>query len=699
MLRPLLLKPKGRNAFLMKKGRFVMERKQTALNPVLKQIFFQIAAIFIIFTLTGYAEAQATDLTAFSLEELMDVKVTSVNKKSQRLSESAAAVFVITREDIRRSGATSIPDALRMAPGVNVARIDANKWAVNCRGFNSRFSPSLLVLIDGRSVYTPSFSGVYWEVTDVFLEDVDRIEIIRGPGATIWGANAVNGVINIITRHSNETRGGYVEARMGTVEKNMAGFRYGGAAGADATWRIYGKHQARDEFELDSGGDAGDDWQINQAGFRLDKDFAPASSLTLQGDLYDGRIHQDLYLVSESSPYMDVFPETTRVSGGNIMARWTKTLSGTSEVAFQVYYDAMRRSEDFINEDRHNLDAQFQHRFALGTRNDIIWGARFRLSDDDFAGSIITDMDPESTTDYLYSAFIQDEISFLNDRIKLTLGSKFEHNDYTGFEIQPSTRLMWSASKHHKVWAAVSRAVRIPSRVETDAVVPVYGSEYNGLPVYARFLNNKDQDAEVLLACEAGYRFIPGHKFSLDVAIFFNDYDKLRVYGPGARHYDPVHNILIQDLELSNLSKASSWGAELALDIVSSEKIKWSLAYSLTLHEFNDERDFKIDFGFTKHQASLRGEFKLTRDIGLNAWLRYVGKTRATCSFYSDAIYPIDDYLTLDLRLGWKVKPGLEVFLAGQNLLEDSHLEFVQEAFSRFVDVPRSVYAGVSYKF
>ncbi len=678
----------------------MIEMKQTALNPVLKNIFFQIAVIssVFIFNSIGYPGTETLDLTGFSLEELMDVKVTSVNKKSQQLSESAAAVFVITREDIRRSGATSIPDALRMAPGVNVARIDSNKWAVNCRGFNSRFSPSLLVLIDGRSVYTPSFSGVYWEVTDVFLEDVDRIEIIRGPGATIWGSNAVNGVINIITRNANETQGGYVEARLGTVEKNMAGFRYGGTAGTDTAWRIYGKHQARDEFELVSGGDAGDEWQINQAGFRLDKDFAPASSLTLQGDLYDGRIHQDLYLVSESSPYMDVFPEITHVSGGNIMARWTKTLSGTSEVAFQVYYDAMKRSEDFINEDRHNLDADFQHRFALGTRNDIIWGARFRLSDDDFAGSIVTDMDPESTTDYLCSAFVQDEISFLNNRLKLTLGSKFEHNDYTGFEIQPSTRLMWSASKQHKVWAAVSRAVRIPSRVETDAVVPVYGSD-QGIPVYARFLNNKDQDAEVLLACEAGYRFLPGPKFSMDMALFFNDYDDLRVYGPGALHYDSVNRVMIQDLELTNLSKARSWGAELAVDLVASEKIKWSLAYSLTFHEFNDERDFKIDFGFTKHQASLRGEFKLTRDIGLNAWLRYVGKTRATCAFYSDTIYPIDDYLTLDLRLGWRVRPGLEVFLTGQNLLEDSHLEFVQEAFSRFVEVPRSVYAGVSYKF
>jgi len=264
--------------------------------------------------------AQNQDLTEFSIEELMDIKVTSVSKKSQRLSDSAAAIFVITREDIRRSGATSIPDALRMAPGVNVARIDANKWAVNCRGFNSRFSPSLQVLIDGRSVYSPSFSGVYWEATDVLLEDVDRIEVIRGPGATIWGSNAVNGVINIITRRANDTQGGFVQASAGSVEKNMVAARYGGSMGKEKFWRIYAKHRAGDEFNRLSGEDADDDWQINQAGFRMDTQLSLADNLTLQGDIYDGHIHQDLYLYSQAAPYMDEFPIKTGVSGGNIMA-------------------------------------------------------------------------------------------------------------------------------------------------------------------------------------------------------------------------------------------------------------------------------------------------------------------------------------------------------------------------------------------
>jgi iron complex outermembrane receptor protein len=645
---------------------------------------------------------QTQDLTTFSIEELMDIKVISVSKKSQRLSDSAAAIFVITREDIRRSGVTSIPDALRMAPGVNVARIDANKWAINCRGFNSRFAPSLQVLIDGRSVYTPSFSGVYWEVTNVLLEDVDRIEVIRGPGATIWGSNAVNGVVNIITRKANDTQGGFIQASAGTVEKNRVAARYGGTMGEDKFWRIYADHRARDEFDRLSGENASDDWQINQAGFRMDAQISSADDIIIQGDIYDGHIHQDLYLYSQAPPYMDEFPVKTKVSGGNIMGRWTKVLSGTSDMSVKMYYDTMHRSEDMLNEDRHNVDLEFQHRFGMGFGNDVIWGVRLRHSHDDYSGSKVTFMDPESTDDLLYSAFIQDEISFPGDQVKLTFGSKFEHNDYTGFEIQPSTRLLWTPREHHRLWAAVSRATRIPSRVEADAVVYLAGTSVDGspYPLYTRFLNNKDQTAEKLWAWEAGYRFIPQQSVSIDLALFFNDYENLRLYSPqGSPYLDTDNNVLVQDLALSNMSNARSWGAEISLDLATGKKIKWTLAYSLIFHDYDNDEEFEIDFGFTKHQVSLRGRFDLTKNLTLDAWLRYVGKTNATYTFSDAAIYEIDDYLTLDLRLGWKIRPGLEFFLTGQNLLQESHLEFVQEAFSYPVEVPRSAYAGLTYTF
>lgn len=644
--------------------------------------------------------AQDQDLTEFSIEELMDIKVTSVNKKSQRLSDSAAAIFVITREDIRRSGVTSIPEALRMAPGVNVARIDANKWAINCRGFNSRFSPSLQVLVDGRSVYTPSFSGVYWEVTDVLLEDVDRIEVIRGPGATIWGSNAVNGVINIITRRANYTQGGFVQASAGSVERNTMAARYGGTMGKDKFWRVYAKHRSIEDFQRVSGENAGDDWQINQAGFRMDAQLSLTDNFTLQGDIYDGHIHQDLYLYSAEPPYMDEFPVKTDVSGGNIMGRWTKVLSGTSDMSMQMYYDVMKRSEDILNEDRHNVDVEFQHRFGLGFGNDIIWGLRLRHSSDDYSGSKVAFMDPVSTNDLLYSAFIQDEISLLEDKIKLTIGSKFEHNDYTGFEIQPSTRLLWTPGEHHRLWAAVSRATRIPSRMEANAIVYFSGTDIGGSPFYTRFINNEDQTAETLWAWEAGYRFIPQQNLSIDLSLFFNDYKDLRIYSPqGSPYFDAENQILVQDVALSNMANAQSWGAEIAVELATGRKVKWTLAYSLTCHDYDNDQDFELDYGFTKHQVSLRGRFDLTENLTLDAWLRYVGKTDANYVFSDTLIYEIDDYATLDLRLGWKIRPDLEFFLTGQNLLQDSHLEFVQEAFSYPVEVPRSAYAGLTYKF
>ncbi|MGM0655993.1 MAG: TonB-dependent receptor domain-containing protein [Thermodesulfobacteriota bacterium] len=640
--------------------------------------------------------AQDQDLTEFSIEELMDIKVTSVSKKSQRLSDSAAAIFVITREDIRRSGVTSIPDALRMAPGLNVARIDANKWAVNCRGFNSRFSPSLQVLVDGRSVYTPSFSGVYWEVTNVLLEDVDRIEVIRGPGATIWGSNAVNGVINIITRRANDTQGGFVKASAGSVEKNRVATRYGGTMGKDKFWRIYAKHHSIDDFQRLSGENAGDDWQINQAGFRMDAKLSSAHDFTLQGDLYDGHIHQDLYLYSQTPPdYMDEFSVKTDVSGGNIMGRWTKVLSGTSEMSVQMYYDVMHRSEDILNEDRHNVDVEFQHRFGLGFGNDIIWGLRLRHLYDDYSGSKVAVMDPVSTSDLQYSAFIQDEISLLEDKIKLTIGSKFEHNDYTDFEIQPSTRLLWIPGEHHRLWAAISRATRIPSRVEANALVYLFGMNTADGPLYTRFVNNEDQKAETLWAWEAGYRFIPQSQLSIDLALFFNDYKNLRIYSPQDSDLQDSY----YDVVLSNMSNARSWGAEIAVDLATGRKVKWTLAYSLTCHDYDNDQDFEIDFGFTKHQVSLRGRFDLTENLTLDAWLRYVGKTNANYVFSETLIYEIDDYATLDLRLGWRIRPDLEFFMTGQNLLQDSHLEFVQDAFSYPVEVPRSAYAGLTYKF
>ncbi|MCK5229802.1 MAG: TonB-dependent receptor, partial [Desulfobulbaceae bacterium] len=432
-----------------------------------------LVTIMLLCSMTGGAKAAEivpTDMTELSLEELMNIEITSVSKKPEKLADAAAAVFVVTREDIRRSGVTSIPEALRMAPGINVARIDSNKWAVTSRGFNGRFANKLLVLIDGRSVYTPSFSGVHWEVIDIFLEDVDRIEVIRGPGATLWGANAVNGVINIITKHAADTQGGLIAMGAGTEERGFGGVRYGTDMGETTYGRFYAKGFKRDEFVHNTtGDDAGDDWDMLRGGFRLDSLLYDRDSVTVQGDIYQGNMNQTLHLPTVSGPFFNkIVEDKAEVEGWNLLTRWQHTLSPTSDFTLQVYYDRTNRDEFVYGEIRDTFDIDLQHQFAAYKRHEVIWGLGYRYTHDDFSDSEILRLDPDSRSDELFSAFVQDKITLMEDCLWLTIGSKFEHNDYTGYEIQPNARLFWAPHTDHKVWASVGRAVRTPSRMEDD---------------------------------------------------------------------------------------------------------------------------------------------------------------------------------------------------------------------------------------
>lgn len=657
--------------------------------------------VFLLLLLSSPLWAAEVDLTRLSIEELMKVKVTSVSKKSQTLSDSAAAIFVITNEDLKRSGVTNIPDALRMVPGVNVARIDANKWAINSRGFNGRFSAQLLVLVDGRSVYSPMFSGVYWEVNDMMLEDVDRIEVIRGPGATLWGANAVNGVINIISKKAQETQGGIVTAGTGNVEKAMAAARYGAALGEDTHWRIYAKHNDRDSFSYPSGKDANDDWDMQRTGFRMDSRLTSRDNLTFQGDLFQADISQDLYLVNRDPfPHMAIFPVDTPVSGGNLLSRWSRTLSATSDFSFQIYYDAGNRKEDIISEERDTFDLDFQHHFDLGTRHDIVWGARYNHTQDEFINSPISDMNPLSRQDELFSAFVQDEIAFWDNQVHLTLGSKFEHNDYTGVEIQPSARLMWAVNSENKVWGAVSRAVRTPSRAETDAEFsyladpqPVPSPPFPSpmVPLVINVTGTENFESEELMAYELGYRFIPAQKFSLDLAFFYNEYDKIRNFEPLASRFTGTS--IEQDLIFANTSEETTYGGELALAYQVSEFFKCDLAYGFNLADRGETG------GFPKHQVSARGQFNLTQDLELDLWLRYMDNISAAYILNENRQYEIDDYLTMDVRLGWRITPQIELSLVGQNLLESTRVEYVQESFSLPVEIDRSIFAKLTYRF
>ena len=454
------------------------------------------------------------DLTKLSLEELMDIEVTLVSRKKEKLFETAAAAFVLTQEDIRRSGVTSIAEALRLVPGMVVARIDANKWAVSARGFNGRFAQKLLVLIDGRSAYTPLFSGVFWEVQDVLLEDVERIEVIRGPGATLWGSNAVNGVINIATRSAQDSQGGMAVVGGGTEERAVGQLRYGGRLGEDAYYRVYGKYFDRDAFVDAEGQDGADEWHMARGGLRLDWQADERNTLTTQGDIYGGGTGQRYRFAALEPPYQRVVDDETQRAGGNILVRWEHLNSAKSDLALQVYYDRTEWDDVLMQEIRDTYDVDFQHRFALSARQEVVWGWGYRHTRDATRGGFEFSLEPARRGVNFFSFFAQDNIALTDRKLRLIAGGKFEYNDYTGFEYQPNARLLWTPQPEQTAWAAVSRAVRLPSRADDDVrlaflTLPPGTILDNTLPAMVVGMGDRQMKAEKLHAFEAGYRFRP----------------------------------------------------------------------------------------------------------------------------------------------------------------------------------------------
>lgn len=638
------------------------------------------------------------------LEELLNVKVTSVSKKAQSISDAAAAIFVITNEDIRRSGVTNIPDALRLAPGLHVGRIDSSKWAVSSRGFNGRFSNKLLVLIDGRNIYTPAFSGVYWENQDVLMEDIDRIEVIRGAGAALWGANAVNGVINIITKHSDDTQGGLLIGGGGTEERGFGGFRYGGALGRDTTGRIYVKGFNRDELFDSSGARAQDNWDKIQSGFRVDSFWTEKDTVTLQGDIYYSNIHQNVRIPALNFPsYSTSINDTTGAYGGNLVGRLQHTFSVTSNFILQFYYGHYERNEIYIQESRKTGDIDFQYQFALNDWNDILLGLGYRRSEADNTVGVVSvlSFEPTDRGDDYFSAFVQDEMTLIDNVLWLTLGSKFEHNDYTGFEVQPTARLMWSPHQQHRLWAAVSRAVRIPSRIDSDMrligayVPPRTERNPTPFPVAVTVTGSPDFEAEELLAYEIGYRVNFAQSVSLDVTAFYNDYRKLRSFTAQDPVLNPDTGTINQPLLITNTSSGETYGFESAAVWQMLEWWRWDLNYSFIKTHLLTNDLYKEAIA-PQQQVSLRTSLTPIKNTHLDLWLRYTDRTSAFT--LTDAAI-IDHYVTLDVPVAWKPHKDLEFSIVGQNLLENNHLEYVSETFSEATEIQRGVYGKFTWQF
>ncbi len=679
----------------------VIALNEMAINRFQRQRWLATAltvGLIILLATQGWSADTGKDLTTMSLEDLMLIEVTSVSKKAERLSDAPAAIFVITREDIRRSGVTNIPDVLRMVPGVEVARIDSNKWAISARGFQTRFADKLLVLIDGRSVYSNLYSGVWWDVQDTMIEDIERIEVIRGPGATLWGANAVNGVINIITCHASETQGRLVTVGGGTHERGFAGVRHGLKVGEETYLRLYAKYFERGETRTQSGPEANDSWNAFHTGFRLDRTASDDNTFTLQGDAYREHANGVDDVWTLTPPYTIRLQEYTRVGGSNILGRWTHVLTATSQLSLQGYYDHTERHDSFLHEDTDTMDLNLQHRFQWFGRNDIVWGIGYRMTQDAVSESEYFILTPSTRRDQLFSGFLQNEFTLIPERLRWIIGTKLEHNDYTGFEFQPSTRLSWTITPHQSAWAAISRAVRTPSRIEhgleTNYYVfaPVSPAIY---PTVVTAYGNANFKSEEVIAYEGGYRLQPTRRFNIDISCYFNDYDHIRNSYVGTPFFlgTPVPHAVFPIILDSSLS-AKIYGTEVAVGWKPIDR--WQIKASYTYAEIREAATtylttYGINFGIPRHQVSLRSLVNLPHSIEVDAWLRYVG------GFQGE---PVDAYTTMDLRIGWRPISSLEFSLVGQNLLQESHPEFCTELYSSQVyESRRSAYAKITLHF
>jgi iron complex outermembrane receptor protein len=665
--------------------------------------------LFLLSVMTVWAE-DGGDYLDMPLEDLLSVEITSAARKEQYLKDTAASVFVISGEDIHRSGVTTVPEALRLAPGVQVARIDANKWAITTRGFNNQFVNMLLVMIDGRTVYSPTISGTYWDAQGLMLEDIDRIEVIRGPGATLWGANAVNGVINIITRDARETEGGLLVAGAGNEEKGFTSLRYGGKIGNSASGRVYVRYADRDSFwlpELDR--DAGDQWRSMQGGFRLDGDASENASWTFQGDIYELDENQTAnYWVDPSDPdnapyapyYMDLLvPDEIDSSGWNLLGRWNQQLGEESLATLQVYLDHTRRSEEYSIQVHHTFDIDFQYHSKPAPGHDLIWGLNYRHIQDDFDNTFMVSVLPDSQSSNLYSFFVQDEIELLPGELRLILGTKFEHNDYTGLEVQPTGRLLWLVDPKMTVWGAVSRAVRTPSRVErsSDIVFQIVPATPQSPAVVIHGYGTDRFDSEKLLAYELGVRYQPLDRLFADVTIYYHDYDQLETL---EQRLSPEG---LPYLELDNNLQGDSYGLELSVEWQPLEWWRLQLGYSF--YEISTSLDADSSFlgsiapnglSTPTHQASVRSLMDIGNDLSLDLWIYHAGEIERPAYLRE---MPVPAYTSMNLRLAWRPTEKLELSLVGRDLFDNRHLEFVGESYLMPTEIERSVYGKLLWRF
>jgi iron complex outermembrane recepter protein len=617
-----------------------------------------------LFTLTltcSHAADQlaAADLADLSLEQLANIEVTSVSRRAERLSGAAASIYVITNDDIRRSGVSSLPEALRLAPNLQVARTSASGYAISARGFNNSIGNKLLVLIDGRTVYTPLFSGVFWDSQDVMLEDIERIEVISGPGGTLWGANAVNGVINIITRQAQVTQGTLVAAGGGNLEAGGS-VRHGGKFGADGHYRIYGKYFDRDNTQRANGTDVPDAWHNGQVGFRADWG-GSNRNFTFQGDAYSGKL--------------ETLPSKTRIDGVNLLGRWNQRLAGGSDFRLQTYFDHIERDiPNAFKEVLNIFDIEFQHGMPIGASQRVLWGGGYRYARDRVENSAALAFLPADKNLDWANLFVQDEIK-ITDTVELTAGIKLESNDYTGWETLPSLRLAWKPQATQLLWTALSRAVRAPARLDRELFAPAS-------PPFL-LAGGPNFRSEIANVFEIGNRGQPSSAISYSITAFYQDYDHLRSLepAPGATcvALAPGNTCVLGNLIEGTSKGIEAWGSYQAMR-------EWRLSAGVLLLDVDlKPKPGSVDANPAAlgndpdYQWLLRSSHNLTDKLDLDIMLRSIGELPSP---------NVPSYTAVDLRLGWRPIRDVELSLTLQNLLDDSHPEFGSATGVN----PRSVY-------
>ena len=615
----------------------------------------------------AYAQTElppVNELKKLTMDELINIVVTSVSKTPENLTEVASAIQVLTNNDIRRSTATRLPEALRLTPNLQVTQSGSHDWGISARGFNgapvasSSLADKLLVMIDGRTVYTPLFGGVYWDVQNVMLEDIDRIEVVSGPGGTLWGSNAVNGVVNVITKSAKESQGLFLTGTVGSYIQDQVGIRYGGQIDSSLFYRVYGQRFDYGETELPDGNPAGDKWFMTQGGFRLD--FLPSSknTFTLQGEAYGGE--EDIALPTE-------------VNGQHLLSRWTHSFTETSALSVQAYFDRTKReiSNNPFTDELTTVDLDVQHHFSVKSHS-FLYGAGFRVQDD-FTTSLDNRFTPAQRTLEQFSAFLQDQVEIVPDRFTVTLGSKFLNNDYTGFEIQPSIRAAWTPDAIHTLWGAVSRAVRTPSRFDVDI------TSFQGIdrPAFR---------SEEVISYEIGYRMRPFDRVSFSLATFYNQYDDLRslntTVGPDPTFY------------FANDLAANTYGFEISGNVMVDDWWRLRGGATYLIKDFSVKSDNVVDGSELiegidpKSQFIVHSIMDLTKNLQFDVLARFIDKLPALAITQTPEV---DSYITLNARIAYELNK-IMFSIAGQNLLEKSNTEFGR------LQIPRSVYAKISIR-